>query len=102
MPPLCRVLWLLRERVDLWLFDKENRDCNLEVRPKGKAAYSEREPADYDPKTLHPARNFKQQILREIQAGKSIAQTAREHAPHPNLIARIFGSVATSLISRWC
>ena len=33
-------------------------------------------------------RDFKQQILREVQAGKSIAQAAREHELHPNLIGR--------------
>ena len=31
-------------------------------------------------------KEFKQQILHEVQAGKSIAQTAREHELHPNLI----------------
>lgn len=29
---------------------------------------------------------FKQQVLREIEAGKSIAQAAREHQLHPNCI----------------
>lgn len=33
-------------------------------------------------------REFKLQILREIEAGKSIAQAAREHELHPNLISR--------------
>lgn len=33
-------------------------------------------------------REFKLQILREIEAGKSIAQAAREHELHPNLITR--------------
>ena len=33
-------------------------------------------------------KEFKQQILREVQAGKSIAQAAREHELHPNLIAK--------------
>src|ERR1044071_8663061 len=33
-------------------------------------------------------REFKLQVLREIEAGKSIAQTAREHQLHPNLITR--------------
>ena len=33
-------------------------------------------------------REFKLQVLREIEAGKSIAQAAREHELHPNLIAR--------------
>jgi len=31
-------------------------------------------------------REFKLQVLREIEAGKSIAQAAREHELHPNLI----------------
>jgi transposase len=31
---------------------------------------------------------FKLQVLREIEAGKSIAQAAREHQLHPNLITR--------------
>jgi transposase len=34
------------------------------------------------------ARDFKLQVLREIGAGKSIAQAAREHELHPNLITR--------------
>ena len=33
-------------------------------------------------------KEFKQQILREVQAGKSIAQAARENELHPNLIAK--------------
>jgi transposase len=33
-------------------------------------------------------RDFKLQVLREIEAGKSIAQPAREHEIHPNLITR--------------
>ena len=33
-------------------------------------------------------RDFKLQVLREIEAGKSIAQAAREHELHPNLITR--------------
>ena len=33
-------------------------------------------------------REFKQQILREVQAGKPIAQAAREHDLHPNLIGK--------------
>ena len=33
-------------------------------------------------------REFKLQVLREIEAGKSIAQAAREHELHPNLITR--------------
>ncbi len=33
-------------------------------------------------------RDFKQQVLREVQAGKSIAQAAREHELHPNLIGK--------------
>lgn len=31
-------------------------------------------------------KEFKQQVLREIEAGKSIAQAAREHQLHPNCI----------------
>jgi transposase len=31
-------------------------------------------------------RDFKLQILREIEAGKSLAQAAREHQLHPTLI----------------
>jgi transposase len=34
------------------------------------------------------SREFKLQVLREIEAGKSIAQAAREHELHPNLITR--------------
>jgi len=33
-------------------------------------------------------RDFKLQVLREVEAGKSIAQAAREHELHPNLITR--------------
>ncbi len=33
-------------------------------------------------------KEFKQQILREVQAGKSIAQAAREYDIHPNLIGK--------------
>ena len=32
-------------------------------------------------------KDFKQQILREVQASKSIAEAAREHDLHPNLIS---------------
>ena len=31
-------------------------------------------------------KEFKQQVVREVQVGKSIAQTAREHDLQPNLI----------------
>lgn len=33
-------------------------------------------------------RGFKLQVIREIEAGKPIAQAAREHEIHPNLITR--------------
>ena len=33
-------------------------------------------------------RDFKLQVLREIEAGKSIAQASREHQIHPSLICR--------------
>lgn len=33
-------------------------------------------------------RDFKLQVVREVAAGKSQAQLAREHEIHPNLIAR--------------
>lgn len=33
-------------------------------------------------------KEFKKQIIREVEAGKPIAQAAREHEVHPNLIAR--------------
>lgn len=33
-------------------------------------------------------REFKLQVIREIEAGKSIAQASGEHELHPNLIAR--------------
>lgn len=33
-------------------------------------------------------REFKLQVLAEIAAGKSVAQTAREHQLHPTLIGR--------------
>lgn len=33
------------------------------------------------------SREFKLQVLREIEAGKPIAQAAREHQVHPNTIS---------------
>ena len=33
-------------------------------------------------------RDFKLQVLREIESGKTIVQAAREHEIHPNLITR--------------
>jgi transposase len=33
-------------------------------------------------------REFKLQVVREVEAGKSIAQAAREHQIHPTLIAK--------------
>lgn len=33
-------------------------------------------------------KEFKQQVLREVRAGKSLAQAAREHDLHPNLIGK--------------
>lgn len=33
-------------------------------------------------------REFKLQILREIEAGKSVAQVSREHQIHPTMIGR--------------
>ena len=34
------------------------------------------------------SREFKLQVLREIEAGKSTAQASREHQVHPSLISR--------------
>ena len=34
------------------------------------------------------SREFKLQVIREIEAGKSVAQAAREHQLHPQLIGR--------------
>ena len=34
------------------------------------------------------SREFKIQVIREIEAGKTVAQAAREHHLRPNLIAR--------------
>ena len=34
------------------------------------------------------AREFKLQVLREIEAGKSMAQVSREHQIHPSLICK--------------
>lgn len=31
---------------------------------------------------------FKTRVLREIDAGKSVAQAAREHEVHPNLVSK--------------
>jgi transposase len=33
-------------------------------------------------------RDFKLQVLREIEAGKSVAQASREHHLHPTLISK--------------
>ena len=33
-------------------------------------------------------REFKIQIIREVEAGKAIAQAAREHQLHPTLIGK--------------
>lgn len=33
-------------------------------------------------------REFKLQVVREVEAGKSVGQAAREHQIHPNLITR--------------
>lgn len=33
-------------------------------------------------------RDFKLQVLREIEAGKSLAQASREHQVHPTLISK--------------
>ena len=33
-------------------------------------------------------KDFKLQVIRQVQAGKSIAQAAREHELHPNLIGK--------------
>ncbi len=34
------------------------------------------------------SKEFKLQVLRELEAGSSIAQTARQHQLHPNLIRK--------------
>lgn len=34
------------------------------------------------------SKEFKLQIIREVEAGKSLAQAAREHEVHPNCIAK--------------
>ena len=34
------------------------------------------------------SREFKLQVIREIEAGKPVAQAAREHQVRPNLIGR--------------
>ncbi len=33
-------------------------------------------------------KDFKLQVIRQVQAGKALAQAAREHDLHPNLIAK--------------
>ena len=33
------------------------------------------------------SKDFKLQVIRQVQAGKFLAQAAREHELHPNLIA---------------
>ena len=33
-------------------------------------------------------KEFKLQIIREVEAGKSVAQAAREHQLHPNTIIK--------------
>ena len=45
-------------------------------------------------------RDFKLQVLREVEAGKPVAQAAREHQVHPNTISawreihRLYGNEA--------
>jgi transposase len=39
-------------------------------------------------KRRHYTRQFKQQVLRELEGGLPITQVAREHQIHPNLIQR--------------
>ncbi|HBY94739.1 MAG TPA: hypothetical protein DEP84_12405 [Chloroflexi bacterium] len=34
------------------------------------------------------SREFKLQVIREVEAGKSLAQASREHEVHPNLIRK--------------
>jgi transposase len=34
----------------------------------------------------HFSKEFKLQVMREIEAGKSLAQAAREHQVHPNML----------------
>ena len=43
-------------------------------------------------------KDFKLQVIRQVQAGKSIAQAAREHELHPNLIANAFQGNGRSLV----
>jgi transposase len=38
---------------------------------------------------------FKLQVIREVEAGKSMAETAREHELHPHLIRKWRQQVAT-------
>ena len=33
-------------------------------------------------------REFKLQVIREVEAGKAVAQAAREHQVHPNMISQ--------------
>jgi transposase len=39
------------------------------------------------------SKEFKLQILREVEAGKSVAQAAREHEVHPNCITKWRGQL---------
>ncbi len=47
-------------------------------------------------------RDFKLQILREIEAGKSLAQAAREHQLHPTLIKRVEAATCSICRARLC
>lgn len=40
-------------------------------------------------------KEFKLQVIREVEAGKSMAEAAREHELHPNLIRKWRHQVAT-------
>ena len=57
------------------------------LRQKVKVVFSRRE-ITISIKRRQLSREFKIQVIREVVAGKTLAQAAREHQIHPNLITK--------------
>jgi hypothetical protein len=50
------------------------------------------------------SREFKLPIIREVEAGKSVAQAAREHQVHPNMISQRWGNrepMSVTYVGNW-
>ncbi len=61
----------------------------LDVKPEDKQLEFSRRTKAMSLKRRKHTREFKLQVLREIEAGKSIAAVAREHEIHPSLISKV-------------